>query len=57
MSLSKTLTSPSDDLEVRRKNDLRLREAALDLGSASAEQFDRAIDPAKMARPYVANAA
>jgi hypothetical protein len=57
MSLSKTLTSPSDDLEVRRKNDLRLREAALELGSASAEQFDRAIDPAKMARPYVANAA
>ena len=34
--------------------DLSLKQAALDLGSVSAEEFDRIVDPAKMAHPYVA---
>jgi fumarate hydratase class II len=35
-------------------NDLTLREAALDLGYVTEEEFDRIVDPAKMVRPYVA---
>ena len=35
-------------------NDLSLRQAALKLGYATAEEFDRVVDPAKMVRPYVA---
>jgi fumarate hydratase class II len=34
--------------------DLTLREAALELGFVSAEEFDRLVDPAKMVGPYVA---
>jgi fumarate hydratase class II len=32
-------------------NDLTLREAALELGFVSADEFDRVVDPAKMVRP------
>jgi fumarate hydratase class II len=35
-------------------NDLTLREAALELGLVTAEEFDRIVDPSKMVRPYVA---
>jgi fumarate hydratase class II len=35
-------------------NDLTLREAALQLGFVSAEEFDRIVDPKKMVSPYVA---
>jgi fumarate hydratase class II len=35
-------------------HDLTLREAALQLGFVSAEEFDRVVDPSKMVRPYVA---
>jgi fumarate hydratase class II len=35
-------------------NDLTLKEAALKLGFVSEEEFDRAVDPAKMVHPYVA---
>ncbi len=35
-------------------NDLTLKEAALDLGFVTEEEFDRIVDPAKMVRPYVA---
>jgi fumarate hydratase class II len=35
-------------------NDLTLRESALALGFVTAEEFDRAVDPEKMVRPYVA---
>jgi fumarate hydratase class II len=35
-------------------SDLTLREAALELGFVSAEEFDRLVDPAKMIGPYVA---
>jgi fumarate hydratase, class II len=35
-------------------NDLTLREAALELGFVTKEEFDRVVDPAKMVRPYVA---
>jgi fumarate hydratase class II len=35
-------------------HDLTLREAALQLGFVSAEEFDRMVDPSKMVRPYVA---
>lgn len=34
--------------------DLSLKEAALELGYVSEEEFDRIVDPAKMAHPYVA---
>ncbi len=33
------------------KNDLTLKDAALELGHVSAEEFDRIVDPAKMVRP------
>src|SRR5580700_5005668 len=35
-------------------HDLTLKEAALELGFVSEEEFDRIVDPAKMVRPYVA---
>lgn len=35
-------------------HDLTLKEAALKLGSISADEFDRVVDPAKMVHPYVA---
>jgi len=35
-------------------NDLTLREAALQLGFVTAEEFDRIVDPKKMVAPYVA---
>src|SRR5215831_9150071 len=38
-------------------NDLTLKEAALKLGFVTEELFDRVVDPAKMVRPYVAQAA
>jgi len=34
--------------------DLSLKQAALELGYVSEEEFDRIVDPAKMAHPYVA---
>jgi fumarate hydratase, class II len=34
--------------------DLTLREAALELGFVTEEEFDRVVDPAKMVKPYVA---
>jgi fumarate hydratase, class II len=37
-------------------NDLTLKEAALKLGLVTEELFDRVVDPAKMVRPYVAEA-
>jgi len=37
-------------------NDLSLRDAALQLGFVTAEEFDRVVDPKKMVSPYVANA-
>jgi len=37
-------------------NDLTLKEAALKLGFVTEEVFDRVVDPAKMVRPYVAEA-
>jgi fumarate hydratase class II len=37
-------------------HDLTLKEAALQLGFVSAEEFDRVVDPAKMVKPYVATA-
>jgi fumarate hydratase class II len=33
---------------------LTLRQAALHLGTVSAEQFDRVVDPQRMTKPYVA---
>jgi fumarate hydratase class II len=33
---------------------LTLKEAALELGFISKDQFDRVVDPAKMVHPYVA---
>jgi fumarate hydratase, class II len=36
------------------EHDLTLKEAALQLGFVSAEEFDRVVDPTKMVRPYVA---
>jgi fumarate hydratase class II len=36
-------------------NDLTLKAAALKLGFVTEEQFDRAVDPAKMVRPYIAS--
>jgi fumarate hydratase class II len=35
-------------------HDLTLKEAALQLGFVSAEEFDRVVDPTKMIKPYVA---
>jgi fumarate hydratase, class II len=35
-------------------NDLTLKEAALQLGFVSEEEFDRIVDPTKMVKPYVA---
>jgi fumarate hydratase class II len=35
-------------------NDLTLKEAALQLGFVSEEEFDRVVDPKKMVKPYVA---
>jgi fumarate hydratase class II len=36
------------------QRDLTLREAALQLGAVSPEDFDRIVDPRKMVKPYVA---
>jgi len=36
------------------EHDLTLKEAALQLGVVSAEEFDRIVDPRKMVKPYVA---
>ena len=38
-------------------NDLTLKAAALKLGFVSEAEFDLFVDPAKMVKPYVANAA
>jgi fumarate hydratase, class II len=35
-------------------HDLTLREAALQLGFVTEQEFDRIVDPAKMVKPYVA---
>src|ERR1700756_3642616 len=35
-------------------NDITLKDAALQLGFVTAEEFDRVVDPAKMVQPYVA---
>ena len=40
--------------EVALKRDLTLKEAALQAGAVSPEEFDRIVDPRKMVRPYVA---
>ncbi|OAF19381.1 class II fumarate hydratase [Bradyrhizobium neotropicale] len=37
-------------------NDLTLRAAALKLGFVTEQEFDRVVDPAKMVKPYVAEA-
>jgi fumarate hydratase, class II len=37
-------------------HDLTLRDAALQLGFVSAEEFDRVVDPIRMTKPYVATA-
>src|ERR1700744_3984823 len=37
-------------------NDLTLKAAALKLGFVTEQEFDRVVDPAKMVRPYVAQA-
>jgi fumarate hydratase class II len=37
-------------------NDLTLKQAALKLGFVSEAEFDRVVDPAKMVKPYVADA-
>jgi len=36
-------------------HDMTLKEAALQLGFVSAEEYERVVDPAKMVKPYVAN--
>jgi fumarate hydratase, class II len=36
------------------EKDLTLKQAALELGFVSEDQFDRVVDPAKMVQPYVA---
>jgi fumarate hydratase class II len=36
-------------------HDLTLKQAALQLGFVSEEEFDRVVDPAKMVKPYVAS--
>ncbi|OSJ26534.1 fumarate hydratase, class II [Bradyrhizobium japonicum] len=38
------------------EHDLTLKDAALQLGFVSAEEFDRVVDPKKMVKPYVATA-
>jgi fumarate hydratase class II len=38
------------------EHDLTLREAALDLGFVTDQEFDRIVDPGKMVHPYVASA-
>jgi fumarate hydratase class II len=38
-------------------NDLTLKVAALKLGFATEDEFDRIVDPSKMVKPYVATAA
>jgi fumarate hydratase class II len=38
-------------------NDLTLKQAALKLGFVTEDVFDQVVDPAKMVKPYVANAA
>jgi fumarate hydratase class II len=35
-------------------HELTLKEAALDLGYVSEQEFDSVVDPRKMVRPYVA---
>ena len=37
------------------EHDLTLKQAALELGFVTEEEFDRVVDPAKMVRPYVAD--
>lgn len=37
-----------------RDHDLTLRQAALQLGFVTEDEFDRIVDPAKMVKPYVA---
>lgn len=37
-----------------RDNDQTLKEAALELGVITEEEFDRIVDPQKMVKPYVA---
>ena len=37
-------------------NDLTLKQAALQLGFVTEDEFERVVDPAKMVRPYVAKA-
>jgi len=37
-------------------NDLTLKQAALNLGFVTEEEFDRVVDPANMVRPYIASA-
>ena len=37
------------------ENDLTLKQAALNLGFVTEEEFDRVVDPAKMVHPYVAS--
>lgn len=37
-------------------NDMSLKEATLELGFVTADDFDRIVDPAKMVKPYVATA-
>jgi fumarate hydratase class II len=39
------------------EHDLTLKDAALQLGFVTAEEFDRVVDPTKMVRPYVADGA
>jgi fumarate hydratase class II len=34
-------------------DDLTLKDAALELGFVTEEEFDRVVDPAKMLQPYV----
>jgi len=36
-------------------HDLTLKEATLELGFVTEQEFDRIVDPAKMVRPYVAS--
>jgi fumarate hydratase class II len=36
------------------EHNLTLKEAALQLGVVSPEEFDRIVDPRKMVKPYVA---
>ena len=38
-------------------NDLTLKQAALQLGYVTEAEFDRVVDPKKMVKPYVTDAA